>query len=527
MPLHHKGKDNLSFVRRRITITGILSSLLILTLFTNNESNNNIILKQAFAQENENSHLFGINMRGYYTNMAQDRNSKTQFPTNYYEDSFKIFSQTGIKFVRYLMFWESYERDPTKFMNELKTVAEAADKWGIKLIYTNDKYHTSSWLDSKKGVGFPHSLFKSSSNYPYGTGGAPVEKNLAAKKWWEDWYNRSVKDVNGVDGWTLQAEFLKKIASAVDKYNSTLGYELLNEPHIYTPDQWDKIGEYNTFLTQELRTVTQKTIFFSRQIPSSIFGVEEITPENIAKMVPHNKKNIVFKATLYGVPVSNSYAEDRLNVYAKAAQIAGVPLCVCEFNIKYYTRGNIPEIMLNQTLIDLFYQKFRELNAWGWAYWLWNFKPHTNANFNLINVTKDGKIDTTLNFDYFKTAVSKFNTKNSALTNSGSTARPANTDDTIFPTVGVTSINVTKPVGDKFTIKGQAFDIGSGVKIVEMKLDDGMYLSATPNTEDWLHWTASIPIKTLAIGNHKLTVIATDQANHTKKEVVTFRIGVS
>ncbi len=518
---------------RRITITGILSSLLILTLFTHNNSNNgisnNIIFNPIFAQAqaNENSHLFGINMRGYYTNMAQDRDSKTQIPANYYEDSFRIFSQTGINFVRYLFFWESYERDPTAFMNELRTVAETADKWGIKVIYTNDKYHTSSWLDSNKGLGFPHSLFETSPDYPYGTGGAEVEKNVVAKKWWENWYNRSVKDVNGIDGWTLQAEFLKKIAGAVDKHNSTLGYELLNEPHLYTPDQWDKIGKYNTFLTKELRTVTQKTIFFSRQIPSSIFGPQEITPENIAKMAPENKKNVVFKATIYGIPLPNSYAEDRLNVYAKAAQIAGVPLCMCEFNIKSYKKDNMPEIKLNQTLIDLFYQKFRELNAWGWAYWLWNFKPHVNTNFNLINVTENGNIATTINFDYFKTAVSNFKMKNSVFKNSGLTTSSPNINDTIFPTINIISINVTKPLGDKIIVKGQAFDIGTGVKLVQMKLDDGTYLAATPNAGDWLHWTGWVPIKMLAIGNHTLIVTATDQANHTKKEAVTFGIGAS
>jgi hypothetical protein len=529
--LNGKGKNDLSVVRWRITITGILSSLLILTLFAENNSNNginnNIIFNPIFAQAqvNENSHLFGINMRGYYTNMAQDRDSKAEIPVNYYEDSFRIFSQTGINFVRYLFFWESYERDPTKFLNELETVAKTADKWGIKLIYANDKYHTSSWLDSKKGLGFPHSLFETSPDYPYGTGGAPVEKNVVAKKWWENWYNRSVKDVNGVDGWSLQAEFLKKIASTVDNHTSTLGYELLNEPHLNSPDQWDKIGKYNTFLTNELRTVTQKTIFFSRQIPSSIFGPQEITPENIAKMAPMNKKNVVLKATLYGIPLADSYAEDRLNVYAKAAQIAGVPLCICEFNIKSYEKDNMPETRLNQTLVDLFYQKFRELNSWGWAYWLWNFKSHTNTNFNLNNVSENGKIDTSLNFDYFKTAISKFNTINSTSTNSEFTRLSRNINDTIFPTINITSVNVTKPISDEILVKGQAFDIGSGVKLVEMKLDDGTYLAATPNGGDWLHWTASIPIESLAIGNHKLTVTATDHANHTKKEAVTFKIG--
>ena len=137
----------------------------------------------------------------------------------------------------------------------------------------------------------------------------------------------------------------------------------------------------------------------------------------------------------------------------------------------------------------MFYQKFRELNAWGWAYWLWNFKPHTNANFNLINVTENGKIETTPNFDYFKTAVSNLEKGNTGFTNSGSTGRSENTNDTIFPTLNITSVNVTKTVDDKIVVKGQAFDIGSGVKLVQMKLDDGMYLAATPNADDWLHWT--------------------------------------
>jgi hypothetical protein len=44
-------------------------------------------------------------------------------------------------------------------------------------------------------------------SYPYGTGGAPGPKDVAAKKWWGDRLDRSVKDANGVDGWTLQAEF--------------------------------------------------------------------------------------------------------------------------------------------------------------------------------------------------------------------------------------------------------------------------------------------------------------------------------
>ena len=39
-------------------------------------------------------------------------------------------------------------------MDELEQVANAADKNGIKVIYDNHQWHTSSWLEDR-GTGFP------------------------------------------------------------------------------------------------------------------------------------------------------------------------------------------------------------------------------------------------------------------------------------------------------------------------------------------------------------------------------------
>ena len=384
-------------------------------------SEQNVYAQEA-ARDNENKHtpLVGVNMRGYYTNIPQERDFKIPIPPNYYEQSFKTLSQSGIDFVRYLFFWESYERDPFSFMSELQTVAQTADKWGIKILYANDQYHTSSWLEPKTATGFPASLFKDNPSYPYGTGGAPGPKDVAAKKWWGDWLNRSVKDANGVDGWTLQAEFLKKIVNTVDKHNSTLGYEILNEPHVRSVDQWEKVGKYNSFMTDQLRTATQKTIFYDRQVPADLYGPVGATPENMAKMAPTNRENVVFKATLYGVPFPKSFAEDRLNAYVKAAQLAGVPLCMCEFNMKPYKQYPEADVEANQTLVDMFIDKFQEVNAWGWAYWLWNFRPHTNPNFNLISVTKDESIQPTQNFNFIKNTISSLKSQNAAAGSSDS-----------------------------------------------------------------------------------------------------------
>ena len=63
------------------------------------------------------------------------------------------------------------------------------------------------------------------------------------------------------------ADFLKNIVNTVDKNRSTLGYEIVNEPQVHSDDQWQKVGTFNTFITNALRQVTHKTIAYSRTNP--------------------------------------------------------------------------------------------------------------------------------------------------------------------------------------------------------------------------------------------------------------------
>jgi hypothetical protein len=175
--------------------------------------------------------------------------------------------------IRYAFYWEAYERNPQLFIKELDTVAIFADKWKLNVLYDNHQYHTSSWLDPKNGTGFPESLFRSNSDdsslvYRKGSGGEP--KHESAQVWWSKWWDRSIKDIDGKDGWTSLANFLKRIVQEVDEHQSTLGYEILNEPQIHKDNQWFKAGTYNTFMVDELRKVTEKTIAYSQQIPTSL-----------------------------------------------------------------------------------------------------------------------------------------------------------------------------------------------------------------------------------------------------------------
>ena len=65
-------------------------------------------------------------MKGFQTNMPQERDIMRAMPPNYFENSLATFSQNHLDLVRYLVVWEAYERDPTAFMNELNALANAS-----------------------------------------------------------------------------------------------------------------------------------------------------------------------------------------------------------------------------------------------------------------------------------------------------------------------------------------------------------------------------------------------------------------
>lgn len=375
--------------------------LLFVLICTTSLSSPVLYAQQPQQPQQTSQPLVGFSMKGYQTNMPQERDILRAMPPNYFENSLAAFSQNHLDLVRYLVVWEAYERDPTAFMNELNALANAADKTGVKVIYTLDQFRTSSWLDPERGYGFPNSLFEGGQkDYAKGGGGGPGDP--VAEEWWTDWFDRAVTNAAGVDGWTLQADFLKAIVNAVDGHPSTLGYELLNEPRLYSIDQWEKVGNYNTFLTDELRKVTQKLIVYDRQATPDLDGDIGITPQNMAKMAPDNRENVLFKATLFGLPEPGTIFEKRMNYYIRAAELAGVPLCFCEYNIKQYANEEIDD--LSQENVDYFFERFKNENLWGWALWIWDYKPRDNPNFVFVDFNNDGKMTTNNNFEYIKNA---------------------------------------------------------------------------------------------------------------------------
>ena len=370
-----------------------------------------LLLANSFAVYGQGSDtnqiFFGVNMKGYYTTMAESRTIGSIMPADYFDDSFKLISQAGMNHVRFVFYWEAYEKDPTNFMLELQSIAQAADKYHINVMYDNHQFHTSSWFNPQRGTGFPSFLFQNNPSYPAGNGGGP--KYTPAKVWWTDWWNQAVVDTNGTDGWTRQAEFLKKIIDTLDSHQSTLGYEILSEPQVHNADQWEKIGKYNTFMVNELRKFTNKVLAYSMNIPVDLKSPINLTAENVAKMKPQNSTNVVFKISIYGLP-TGSYQQQRLNTFIKASNITGVPLYIGEWNnvLREQTINeegtavfeiNPFESDIDQEQANLFVKTFKDIGIWGLAYWKWDYVSLKTPNFNLISIGNNGDIITN---KYFK-----------------------------------------------------------------------------------------------------------------------------
>ena len=337
----------------------------------------------------------GVVMKGAFVNMKQDNNSLTlPAPPNYIDDSLKMISSAGLNHVRFVFYWEAYERDPEAFMKEIESVANAADKYGLKIIYDNHQWHTSSWFEERAG-GFPWSLFQNNSKYSKDGGGNTNDK--AAQLFWADWWKRSVKDNQGRDGWTLMAEFLRKIVLAVDNHSSTLGYEILSEPHVSNKGQWSKIGKFNSFITADLRNITSKTVVYSMNVPVDLNSPIEISPKNLAKMTPSNKENTAFKVSVYAVPDGDAYQEKRFNMFLKTRDRTGVPLYIGEWNNVVRTKeGGIDKLNpdlseLTKTDAKQILGALKKAAVWGTAFWRWDYQHVATPSFNLVS-DKNGKL---------------------------------------------------------------------------------------------------------------------------------------
>ena len=403
----------------------------------------------AFGQStNFEGPFVGVAMKGAYVDQKENRENTPLPPATYFDESFRLLSEAGLNHVRFLFYWEAYEKNPQGFMNEIEQVANAADKYGIKVIYDNHQWHTSSWLE-KRGTGFPTSLFANNSQlYPMNSGGKEGEP--VAKLWWSNFWDGTIKDGKGNDAWTLLADFYKKIVAAVDSHESTLGYEILSEPHVESADQWEKIGSFNSFMTDELRSVTQKVIVYSMNVPVDLNGPIQLTPENLAEMAPANKENVWFKISVYGIPDRDQYQKERFDLFLQTRELTGIPLYIGEWNNVVRTQVNgvfqldPQKSGLNQQIADTMLEAFKNENITASAFWKWDYQDADTASFNLLSHL-NGTMTPTEYYTFLKNSVANVYGDLSTSTSSPSSET---TTDTTSDTSGATSEDTSEAASE-------------------------------------------------------------------------------
>ena len=197
-----------------------------------------------------------------------------------------------------------------------------------------------------------------------------------------------------------------------------MGMKILNEPQIFSQDQWSKIGKYYKFMTNELRKQTNKTIVLDMTIPIKFQDPAiNLTSENMAKIIPKDR-NSVFKISLYGIPRDNNYQDKKLELLINVSKIAKIPVYVGEWNnvnrekkatanTDDTSKINASKSDLSQEESDFLINKFNQLEVYGWAFWNWNYVNTPPQNFNLIDITKSGDISPTKYFYILKNSVNK------------------------------------------------------------------------------------------------------------------------
>ena len=244
--------------------------------------------------------------------------------TSYVTESMKYIRLSGFNAVRVPFYWEAYVNDPTSFMAELELIAKKARDNNICVIFDNHHFYTSShWnleVENKSdGRGFPSFVVK---NFP--------ERNNdyidTAGPFWNAFLSNSYS-INGVKVWNVQWSFFSKVIKKVDGYSSVAGYEILNEPHLFKKEHYDKLGDYNTFMAKKIRSISDKKIFFDRETTRGF----QREPSMELRIFPDGVSGLVYSPHLYSVPTSGSQGMKQINNFEKWADSRNTEVLIGEW----------------------------------------------------------------------------------------------------------------------------------------------------------------------------------------------------
>jgi len=187
----------------------------------------------------------------------------------------------GLNAVRINMHWETYRWYKSQgqadiFINKLREVASTADSLGLSVVYSvmhQWKISSALYASSSKtnrGAGFPEecliplnlipSNFHTTGNsyvYDQAIDGSTNEAMMPRSIFWKAFatnYNVTIDGVTKPIWQHIWDDYFKDVVLATKDYNSTVGYELMNEPfegvyNVNTND-YQGLGNYYSYIAQ-------------------------------------------------------------------------------------------------------------------------------------------------------------------------------------------------------------------------------------------------------------------------------------
>ena len=278
-------------------------------------------------------------------------------PADYVPESLQRLKSYGFNLIRVPYYWESYVFNPAQFLNELDLVAKTAQANNICVIFDNHHWFTSSYWKTDIGksgtaIGFPSFVVKSfpSKATYYDTAGP----------FWNALLSNSLT-INGKKIWDVQWDFMSKVINKVDGYSSVAGYEILNEPHLWSKSQYEKLGNYNTYLAKKIRSISDKKIVFDRETTKEF--VRDPTQEY--KILPRGVNKLVYGPHLYSVPTGGG-GQKQIQNFVTWSKAWGVEIMIGEFSAH------------SQTDMTSFIKAW-EQHGFAWTYWKWSRATGTGA----------------------------------------------------------------------------------------------------------------------------------------------------
>ena len=290
-------------------------------------------------------------------------------PGDYVSESMRHIKMHQMNLVRVPIYWESYANNSAAFLQELEVVAHSAAENDICVIYDNHHWYTTSYWDIKKlgdaeGRGFPSFVVE---NFPLTQG--VDEYTSTAEPFWTAFLKNDIT-VDGKQIWDLQLEFLGKVIGRVDRFDNVIGYEILNEPHLFNASQYDDLGRYHTYMAKGIREISDKKIFFDRETTKGFQRLSSLE----SKIVPQNVSDVVYTPHLYAPPYPGSQAEDQIKKFKTWSEQWGLEVLVGEWSAA------------SQDESDAYLKSFRD-NGFGWTYYSWRPIESRGLGVSLYDTT--------------------------------------------------------------------------------------------------------------------------------------------